>query len=78
MTGAEKSTTDQNHFDSAGVGVVANDQWTDADTLVGIGASAKRISTSSVAFALPGPGGEGPSELLQAAKILLMQCRWSS
>ena len=78
MTGAEKSTADQNHFDSAGVGVVANDQWTDADTLVGIGASAKRRSTSSGAFALPGPGGEGPSELLQAAKILLMQCRWSS
>ena len=51
------------------MGVVANDQWTDADTLAGIGASAKRISTSSVAFSLPGPGGgEGSSELLQAAK----------
>lgn len=68
MTGAEKSTAGQINFDSSGVGVVANDQWTDADTLAGIGASAKRISTSSVAFALPGPGGEGPSELLQAAK----------
>ena len=79
MTGAEKSTADQIYFDSAGVGVVANDQWTDADTLAGIGASAKRISTSSVAFSLPGPGGvKARVSCSRRRKILLTQCRWSS
>ena len=61
-------TTSHINFDSAGVGVVANDQWTDADSLAGVGASVRRISTDSVAVALPGPGGLGPGELRAAAK----------
>ena len=67
---AETGTKPDEHviFDSAGVGVVANAQWTDSDSLAGIGASVKRIAAESVAVDLPGTGGSGPEELRAAAK----------
>ena len=70
MLNAETGTKPDEHviFDSAGVGVVANAQWTDSDSLAGIGASVKRISTESAAVDLPGPGGSGAEELRAAAK----------
>ena len=75
MTGAEKSTTGQINFDSAGVGVVANDQWTDADTLAGIGASAKRVL---LLLLFPVRGVKARVSCSRRRKILLTQCRWSS
>ncbi|MFC2730827.1 MAG: hypothetical protein ACFN4L_03820 [Pauljensenia sp.] len=70
MLNAETGTKPDEHviFDSAGVGVVANAQWTDSDSLAGIGASVKRIAAESVAVDLPGTGGSGPEELRAAAK----------
>ena len=59
---------DKISFDREAVGVVAKDQWQDAESLGRIGASTKRISADEVAKPLPGPGGEGPQDLISAVK----------
>ena len=61
-------TTSHINFENAGVKIVENTQWTDSDSLAGIGASVDRIPAESVAVDLPGPGGLGPGELRAAAK----------
>lgn len=49
-------------FNREAVGVVAKNQWRDAEDLAQIGRAVGR-TTRAVAFSLPGPGGSGPSSL---------------